>query len=193
VTDTREKILKETWSLMEKTRGKGVRLEDIARAADVSRQAIYLHFGSRAGLLIETARYLDETLGLPDRTAAVWNAATAEEALDAMVSFWANYIPDIYGLAKALMTVRESDPDAASAWNDRMAAVYEKCLVVAQRLRDEGTLTGGWSAEEAADYMWSLLAISNWEHFTLERGWSQAQYIERFQQTFRRVLVGKSP
>ena len=61
-TDTRERILKETWHLMEKRRGQGVRIEDVAQAAGVSRQAVYLHFGSRAELLIATTHYLDATL-----------------------------------------------------------------------------------------------------------------------------------
>ena len=32
---------------MEKRRGQGVLMKDIAEAAGVSRQALYLHFGSR--------------------------------------------------------------------------------------------------------------------------------------------------
>src|SRR5688500_5475131 len=101
--DTRERILQETWQLMEQKRGIGVRLEDIAKSAGVSRQAIYMHFGSRAGLLIETARYLDTNKSHLARTQHIREAADGVYALDALIEFWAGYLPDIYGLAKALM------------------------------------------------------------------------------------------
>ena len=189
LTDTKEKILQKTMALMQKKRGKGVRLEDIAKAAGVSRQAIYMHFGSRAGLLIATARYLDSTLNLRQRVAPINQAATGSEALEALIIFWTNYVPDIYGLAKALLSVREDDKDADSAWNDRMDALYTGCSNVTKRLSEEGYLADGWTQEQAADFIWTLLHISNWEHFTITRKWSQEQYIQRIQETLRKTLV----
>src|SRR5437016_4280971 len=102
-SETRTRILTETWRLMEQRRGQGVRISDIAGAADVSRQAVYLHFGSRAGLLVATVRYVDEQRGLSERLQRFCAAASGPEALDAFVEFWGNYIPEIYGLAKALL------------------------------------------------------------------------------------------
>jgi AcrR family transcriptional regulator len=187
--DTREKILKKTWMLMEKKRGKGVRLEDIAKAAGVSRQAIYMHFGSRSGLLIATARYLDSTLDHLQRSYPIRTAASGEEALDELVVFWANYIPDIYGLAKAFLSVLEDDKDAASAWEDRMSALHEKCSIVILLLSEEGKLAENWTVKEAADFTWTTLHLSNWEHLTIKHGWSQEQYIQRIQETLKKTLV----
>ncbi|MCA9734998.1 helix-turn-helix transcriptional regulator, partial [candidate division KSB1 bacterium] len=65
--DTRTRILEVTWHLMEQQRGQGVRLADVAAAAGVSRQAVYLHFGSRTELMIATTAYVDEVKGLNDR------------------------------------------------------------------------------------------------------------------------------
>ena len=101
--ETRKRILEETRRLMEAQRGSEVPLEDIARAAWVSRQALYNHFGSRTGLLVETARYLDEILGLNERTQSIRNAQNGANMLRVLVTFWGNYVPEIYGLAKALM------------------------------------------------------------------------------------------
>ena len=123
--ETRKRILEETRRLMEAQRGSEVPLEDIARAAWVSRQALYNHFGSRTGLLVETARYLDEIFGLNERTQSIRNAQNGADMLGALVTFWGNYVPEIYGLAKAFMILRETDEAAAAAWNDRMAALYE--------------------------------------------------------------------
>lgn len=174
---------------MEQRRGQGVRVEDIAKAAGVSRQAVYLHFGSRTGLLIATARYLDEVLGLEDRLQPTRTAQRGEDILDAYVEFWANYIPEIYGLAKALLTVRETDAAAAAAWDDRMEALYAGCVSSVECLERDGVLSPVWTVEEAADFFWSLLAISNWETLTMECGWSQEQYIERTKLVLKRTLL----
>jgi len=187
--ETRERILKETWHLMEKSQGQGVRLQDIANAAGVSRQAVYMHFGSRAGLLIATTHYLDKTLKLDERVQPYRNAPTAIEALDAFIEFWVNYIPDIYGLAKALLAARETDEDAAVAWEDRMKAVRSGCQRVVERLNQEGLLAADWSVDEATDFFWALLSVRNWENLTLACGWTNAQFIERTKQILRATLV----
>lgn len=187
--ETRERILKETWRLMEKSQGQGVRLQDIAKAAGVSRQAVYMHFGSRAGLLIATTHYVDKTLKLDDRVQPYRNAPTAIEALDAFIEFWVNYIPDIYGLARALLAARETDEDAAVAWEDRMKAVRSGCYRVTERLHQEGFLAADWSVDEATDFFWALLSVRNWENLTLACGWTNAQFIERTKQILRATLV----
>src|SRR5262245_47199511 len=190
--DTRERILKATWHLMETRRGQGVRIEDIAKRAGVSRQAVYLHFGTRSELLIATARYLDEVLGLGDRVRKIAEARTGVQALEAFFHFWANYIPEIYGMAKALLMVREMDEAAAAAWDDRMNAVYEGGLYGIQCLEREGKLATCWTVETAAEYLWATLSIQTWEILTIECGWSKEEYIERIDRAIKSTLV-KSP
>ena len=57
-SDTRVRILNCTWNLLE-SRDKKVRMSDIAKAVGISRQALYLHFPTRAELLISTTRHID--------------------------------------------------------------------------------------------------------------------------------------
>ncbi len=187
---TRELILDATLRLMEQRQGQGVRIEDIARAAGVSRQAVYLHFATRSDLLIATARHLDEKLGLEARLAEA--CATQEggaRAIEGFLAFWTGYIPEIYGLARALLILRETDPAAADAWNDRMAAMYQGCLNIVRCLADEGSLAPGWSVEEAADYFWTTASVTVWEQLTRERGWSQQRYAERLPWILKRALL----
>ncbi len=187
-SETRERILRATWHLMEQRRGQGVRLEDVARAANVSRQAVYLHFSSRAELLIATAHYLDEQLGLRDRVQKALGANSGILLIDAYVEFWTNYLPEIYGLAKAFLTARETDDAAAAAWADRMHALYQGCRYVVRNVAREGMLAPPWTIEAAADFFWATLALETWEHLTIERGWSQDQYRERMQWVIKRAL-----
>ena len=99
--DTRTRILEATVRLLEEHRGQSVRMGDIAAAAGISRQAVYLHFASRAELLVATTHHIDEQLGLDRRLARSRAAGSGAERLDAYIEFWGNYIPGIYGVAGA--------------------------------------------------------------------------------------------
>jgi AcrR family transcriptional regulator len=187
--NTRDRIMENTLRLMEKRRGRDVRVDDIARAAGVSRQAVYLHFGSRAGLLIATVRYADKAKDLDGRLQGMKTATNSGQALDAYLDFWGNYIPEIHGLAKALLAVRETDQDAAAAWDDRMQALREGCRSVINCLVRDGLLAPGWDAGQAAEALWALSSVSVWENLTIECGWSQAEYVSRMKSLFRRTFV----
>ena len=194
--DTRERILRATWRLLEERRGQNVRLEDVARAASVSRQAVYLHFGSRTTLFVETARYADASLKLMERIRAACDAETGVVAIEGYVRFWADYVPDIYGLAKALLALRETDEAAMAAWDDRMAALREGCLTLLRQENHDGAaaipLAAPWTVETAADFFYATLSIPTWESLTIERGWSREEYIERVTLAIKRALLDES-
>ncbi len=186
---TRDRILEATWRLMVERVGRNVRMGDVARGAGVSRQAVYDHFGSRAELMVATVRYGDGVLALNQRLRRYRAASSGEERLEAYVEFWGNYIPEIYGIATALLAEREGDEAVAAAWDDRMRAVYDACRDIIERLRRDGTLVPGWPTDEAADLLWTMLSIRNWESLTRERSWSVDHYVGRMQDLTKRVFV----
>jgi AcrR family transcriptional regulator len=186
---TRTRILEATWRLMVERNGQGVRMRDVAEAAGVSRQAVYDHFGSRAELMVATARYGDEVRGLEGRLAGYRAATGGVERLEAFVEFWGNYIPEIYGIARALLAARETDKAVAAAWDDRMRVVQEACHDIVGRLRRDGMLAPGWSLDEAGEMLWTILSIGNWENLTLERGWPVSLYVARMKELTRRAFV----
>jgi len=188
-TDTRRRILGATLRLMEERNGQGVRMRDVADAAGVSRQAVYDHFGSRAGLMVATARYGDEVRGLDERLRRYRSATSGVERLETFIEFWGNYLPEIHGIARALFAARETDEAVAAAWDDRMGVVQEACRNIVGRLQRDGTLAHGWSPEEAGDLLWTMLSIGNWENLTLERGWSVSQYVVQMQELAKRAFV----
>ena len=169
--------------------GQGVRMRDVADAAGVSRQAVYDHFGSRAELMVATARYGDEVRGLEGRLGRYRAAERGVDRLGAFIEFWGNYIPEIYGIARAMLAARDTDEAVAAAWDDRMAVVQEACRDIVGRLRRDGMLAPGWSKEEAGDLLWAMLSIGNWENLTLERSWSVDQYVEKMQALAKRAFV----
>jgi AcrR family transcriptional regulator len=186
-TDTRTRILETTWRLLEQHRGQGVQMRDIAEAVGISRQALYLHFSSRAELMIATIQYVDEVKGFNERLNQLSVATTGIALLDSSVDVWGNYLPEIYGLAKVLLNTRDTDEAAAAAWNDRMNCLRDVCRQIVAALKREGNLAPGWSQDDAVDMLWTMLSIHNWEQLTIDCGWSTLQYI-----TWMKTLLTRS-
>jgi len=187
--ETRTRILKAALHLLETSRGQTVRMSDIARKAGLSRQAVYLHFGTRAALLTATTLYLDELKDVRARLVPSRTARSGVERLDAYVGAWADYIPEIRGVAKALMAMSDTDEEAAEAWRKRMEDMREGCAAAIEALRADGTLSPDYTPGEATDLLWTLLSVRNWEHLTLERGYAQARYKDLLLRTARRLFV----
>ena len=187
--ETRAKILEAVITQMTGNLGKGVRMNDIAKTAGVSRQAVYLHFKTRAELLEATTRYMDEKLNINQRLAPSRAAKSGEERLDLYIEAWGNYIPHIYPVGKALMSMLDTDEDAAAAWEDRMAAMREGCRAAIERLASEQKLLPEWTVPAAIDALWVMLTVPNWERLTHDCSWSNDAYVQKMQFMARRCFV----
>lgn len=186
--ETRNRILNAAWALLESSQGGGVRMSDIAKQAGISRQAVYLHFKTRSELLIATTRYIDDVKDVESRFEACCHADNAVDGLNAFIQAWGNYIPEIYGVAKALMAMKDTDEAAFSAWNNRMQAVRSGCEASVNGLANENLLSTDFSAEQATDIIWTMMSVRSWEQLTIECGWSQKKYIETMILLAQRIL-----
>ena len=192
VIETRIRILEATVRMLEEHGGRGVRMGDIARESGISRQAVYLHFASRSELLIAATRYLDEILDVDSRLAPSRAAKSGVERLALYIECWGNYIPEIYGVAKALLLAQDTDEAAAAAWQDRMLAMRDGCRAAIDALHSDGRLAPGWTQKQATDVLWSMLLVPTWENLTIECGWSHQQYIRWMKTVAERAFVKKS-
>lgn len=177
-----------TWRLLEESGGRGVRMADVAKRAGVSRQAVYLHFPSRAELLIATTRHIDEEHDVDGRLAASRGARNGPERLEAFIEAWGAYIPEIHGVCSALLAMRDTDAAAAAAWDDRMAALRDGCDAAIRDLSKEGYLRGDLDQGSATDLLWTLLSVRNWEHLRRDCNWSQERYVAAMKDLVRRLL-----
>ena len=144
-------------------------------------------------MLIATTRYLDEIKGVEERLAPSRAAATGTDRLDAFIEAWGNYIPEIYGIAKALLAMRDTDEAAAEAWDERMQAVRHGCEAAIAVLNDDGRLSPGYLPDRATDILWTMLSVRNWEQLTIDCGWPQATYIDTLQALARQIFVVDDP
>ncbi|MFW2545224.1 TetR/AcrR family transcriptional regulator [Primorskyibacter sp. 2E107] len=186
--ETRKKILQATWTLLESGKSGAVRMSDIAKEAGISRQALYLHYPNRADLLIAVTRYIDEAKAV-DAQLAESRKAQGAARLDAYIAAWGGYIPEIYGVGRALMAMADSDAEAREAWTDRMAAMRHGCAAAVAALEEAGLLAEGLEKTEATDLLWTLLSVRNWEQLRHGCGWTQAAYIAGMTRAARRMLM----
>lgn len=188
-TETRTRILKATIRVLEQQRGQGVRMGDIARAAGISRQAVYLHFATRTELLVATTRHLDDVLNLDRRLARSRAAKSGVERLALYIEFWGRYVPEIYAVAKALLMAKDTDEAAAAAWDDRMLAMRDGCRAAIEALHSDAKLAPEWTPKRATDALWTMLLIPTWENLTGNCGWSTRQYIRQMTALAKRAFV----
>ena len=160
-------------------------MADIAKAAGVSRQALYLHFPSRAELLVATTRHIDKVKNVDARLARSRSASSGVERLHAFVDAWGGYIPQIHGISVALRAMRDTDKEAAAAWEDRMQAVRQGCEAAVRAISEDGYLKEELTEVMGVDLLWTLLSVENWERLVLECGWSQSDY----EQTLKQISI----
>ena len=164
-------------------------MADVADAAGLSRQALYLHFRRRGDLLVEAARFMDDEAGLDDALAPVRSAASGREALARLATFMARFTPRIYPVAAAAETLRGTDEGATAAWEDRAAHRRLGLEGLARRLAAEGDLAEGWTIETATDLLWTMTSHGVWGYLVEDCGWTPAQYEVHLRRVLERSLL----
>lgn len=189
MSSTRNRILEAASRLMLEAGGQPVPLRDIAKAAGISRQALYLHYASRLELVVATVHYVDEQNGLDQQLERFHLAGTGSGKLIALVEVWGHYIPRIHGLAHALLLARETDEAAAAAWDGCMLELRSACLATVEHLHEEGHLRPELTPANASDLLWALLSVRNWELLTQDCGWTETQFVDTMLRTLQAALT----
>jgi AcrR family transcriptional regulator len=172
-------ILEAALALIAKRGGADVSMAEIAKAAKVSRQALYLHFADRADLLVNLIRYTDQKRGLDEEIRKIEQAPTGVAQLRAMASLQARTNPGIWAQARAFEAVRRTDKAADRSWRDRLQHRLDGCRAIVARLQKEGTLRPGLDPATAADLLWNITSLRTWEDLVLDRKWSARKYEDR--------------
>ncbi|MBL8683615.1 MAG: TetR/AcrR family transcriptional regulator [Myxococcales bacterium] len=181
--DTRERLVRAGLAVLE--RGEPFSLGEIAREAGVSRQALYLHFESRAALAVAVAQFVDESFGLEEALAPSRAATDARALLRAHARFVAKYNERIQTVVRMADALRQTDAEMAVPWKDRLANRRAGGHIIAQKLSAWGELADEWTVESAGDWVCALSSVKLWEELVLDLGWSR----ERFARSLERQLA----
>jgi AcrR family transcriptional regulator len=176
---TRTNLLKTAWRLIEKRGVDNVTLSDVAAAAKVSRQAVYLHFGNRAGLLIAMTRYRDVNSTHVREMMAAAHKPDIRAGFDRFVRCWFQHVVNILPVARAIEAAALSDADARAAWEERMEDLRRAIRPLIDRLADSGQLNDGWSRDQATDWMWSRTHVDVWSQLAVDRNWKPEEVARR--------------
>jgi AcrR family transcriptional regulator len=179
------RILDAALALITKRGDARVSMAQIAKAARISRQAVYLHFADRAALMVALARHADQKRGLAEEIQRVSEAPTGKAALAEMAAVQARSNPGIWAVACAVDAVRRTDDAAERSWQDRLKHRLEGCRHIIARLEIEGNLREDLDPATAADLLWSITSLRTWEDLVLQRGWTPKKY----EQHITRVLL----
>ncbi len=189
----KEKILEAALSLVMKRGGADITMAQIARAADMSRQAVYLHFADRGELFVAMVRYADDKRGLEHEIRLIREAPTGLEAMRRMVSLQARSNPQIWPAARTLDAVRRTDPEIERSWQDRLQHRLAGCRDIMRRVKHDGDLIPGTDVDTAADLLWTLTSLRMWEDLVVLRGWSAKRYEEHVNTLLLRALTRHDP
>ena len=191
-SQTRTRILEAALTLIVRRGGADVTMAEIAGAARVSRQAVYLHFADRADLLIALARFADEKRNLQAAIQRLKDAPTGVAALHEMAALQARMNPRIWAIARAFDAVRRVDEAAERSWQDRLNHRWEGCRQIVSRLEAEGTLRPGLDARTATDLLWTLTSLRTWEDLALQKGWTARRYEQRMTEMLLAVIANSN-
>ncbi|GAA3587533.1 hypothetical protein GCM10022419_082240 [Nonomuraea rosea] len=131
---------------------------------------MYLHFSSRASLFVAVVRHMDEQEDIRRHCKQALGKDDPVKALEAFVIVWLRYAAKIHPVASALLASRRDDPDAMTAWNDRMDELRTGFRHAAQRPATAGRLPPGLDPDTAADLAWAMTSIPVWEQLTIDCG-----------------------
>ena len=177
--DARTRILEAAWRLIGERLDAGVSLLEIAQEAGVSRQTVYVNFGSRAGLLLAMVDHRDASSPELAQLKRTRQDMLPDEALEPFIRAWFKYVPIVFKVSRALSGAAATDEAAHVAWQSRMALVQAGLLALMRGLKAQGRLASDWTPEAAADWSYHQIHIDTWQHLVVERQWKPADAVQR--------------
>jgi AcrR family transcriptional regulator len=187
---TRNRILTASWELIV-DRGSNLKLAEVAERAGVSRQALYLHFGDRTGLLLALIRHMDETLDLGKSLTHVHSAPDAAELLKRAMHLNAQFWSAVRPVAQVLEAAQYDDEALGKAWRDRMAFRQKTFSAMIKQIAEGGELDAGWTLQDASALLYAVASFDNWRELTQHLGWTEDHYVEAVTRSLRRTFLNR--
>lgn len=189
MSSPKQRILRATLKLLAQRGDAEVSMAEIARAAGISRQALYLHFPERSALFLALAAFADEDRGLDAELDRVHNAPSGGAALEAFITLQARMNPGIWAIARSVEAVRRRDREAEAAWQNRLRNRLATCKRIIKKLKHDGALRTDLPSDIAADLLWTITSLRTWEDLVLERRWSPEGYRTHVMDVLSRSLL----
>jgi AcrR family transcriptional regulator len=192
---TRRRIIDQASTLFIEQGYAATTLDQIAKGAGVAVQTLYFHFGNKATVLKEVVDVLavgdDQPVPLLDRPWArrLRDEPDGRRALE----IWVRNARAVFGrVAPIMKVVRDaagSDPEMAAQWQTNLAQRYIAQRTVVQQLADKHALRPELTVGRATDIVFCLASIEVYQLFTVERGWTAAQWERWIKDTLTTAIL----
>lgn len=163
-------------------------LARVGEAAGVTRQSVYLHFGSRAGFLLGLVDHVNAREGFDKSAANVDAAPTADDALRQIIALRADSAPRLELLISALGAAMGDDDVVAEVWKKRQELRWRAFRRLATRMQKEESLRSDLPTADAAALMWSACSFETWRYLVRTRGWSARKYVKHIHAMITRTV-----
>jgi len=185
-SQTRVQILEAARAIFEELGYYGAGLEAVAKKAGVSRQAIYLHFPSKAELLTALHLHIFDTDVVPAlRRHPITDGMSGLDVLDATIAADVEVVDKVWRIHESLTVARRQHPEVDQTLVPREEEHYEGLLDVGRRLERDGALPPAMPVGLFTDMLWGLLNLGTFRNLVVERGWSLEQYRDWVRDTIR--------
>ncbi|MCC7022663.1 MAG: TetR family transcriptional regulator C-terminal domain-containing protein [Thermomicrobiales bacterium] len=159
MSERKQEILEAACRVIGRRGVRGLRVEEIAREADVSVALIYYYFDGRANLLQRVLEYVNDRAGLYTETRPAAGASARERIDDVLLreiqddpAVIENVI--VWSEVTASALFEPNLRDAVCRSNERWAASLAELIRTGQQ---EGTVPGGIAADDAAVRLTALV------------------------------------
>jgi AcrR family transcriptional regulator len=192
---TRRRIIDQATTLFIEQGYAATTLDQLAKGAGVAVQTLYFHFGNKATVLKEVVDVLavgdDQPVPLLDRSWArrVRDEPDGKRAL----AIWVRNARAVFGrVAPIMKVVRDaagSDPEMAAQWQTNLAQRYVAQRTVVQQLADKHALRPELTVDRATDIVFCLVSAEAYQLFTVERGWTPAEWERWIKDTLTAAIL----
>lgn len=186
--ETRARILDVTLVLVADA-GASLKLSQVAERAGVSRQAVYLHFGDRTGLLVALVQYMDEKLDLGESLNQIAQAPSGAEVIRRVMETHSRFNPSYDPVALVLEGSQYHDDALGAAWRDRMQFRHHAHRNFIELIDRHNDLAPEWTIEAATDLFFAMTLFGPWRELTRELGWTNQRYAEHMTALLSRALL----
>ena len=170
-----------------------VGLEQIGKAAGLSRQSVYVHFGSKAQLVTDLVAWVEERERLGDLLSGVFEATTGREALLRLIDVHAVFEKKIERMAIVIDHGRGTAPELQDLYADRMGRRYQGMRAILAWVKSDGDLASGWTIDTATALVWTLTAPPTFRLLTTEQGWTPKKWATQTKKVISSTLLQADP
>jgi AcrR family transcriptional regulator len=177
----------------------GTAIPDVARAADLSAQAVYKAFANKAMLLKAvfdvTIAGDDEPTPMAAREAiaAVIAESDARRKIELYVAHLVEIHPDVVPLQLLVRDAAGVDPAAAEVWEQIRGDTFTAMTMFARDLVATGQTRADRDADDLRDVLWTYHSAELYELLVLARGWTVQHYGEFLVEAMAAAVLPSAP